>query len=342
VAVTPLRLTTQATSTRASRVRTLGWAVALEAALLASLIAAERSDSWLETPLRLLQSPGWVVAWMASFLVGAGTASIIVHAAIAGVVNVPLVYALMRAANRDHGPNERLANLNRPYPNAIPVLILAALVPMYMAIAAGTPGRTLYVPEIALDRALPLRPEWSPVYWSQWVFSFLPVFIVRGVELRRRTVLAYVSIVVAAYVGFLVYPTRAPRTADVIGDDFFAWSLRQLYDFDPPYNCFPSLHVAYSFLAALTAWTVHRGLGLTATVWATLIAISTLYTKQHYVLDVIAGVMLALAAYAVFLYRGSRALVSDDTRALAPRRALTIPSIFAVVVVGFWIAYLGS
>jgi membrane-associated phospholipid phosphatase len=315
----------------------------LEAALLAALSAAQRGDSWLVLPLTLLQIAGWLAATAVNTLFGtAGGSASALFAVIVAAVNVPILYALILTVHRRTGSRGALSALRRPYPNAIPVLILAALVPMYMAIAAWTPGRSLFVPETALDRALPLQAEWTPVYWSQWVFSFLPVLIVRGVALRRRTVLAYVSIVVISYVGFLVYPTRAPRPADVIGDDFFAWSLRQLYDFDPPFNCFPSLHVAYSFLAALSAWTVHRGLGLTALVWAALIAISTLYTKQHYVLDVFAGAMLALAAHAVFLYRDSRALVSDDTRALAPRRALLIPAIFAVVVAGFWIAYLKS
>ena len=321
------------------RLRAVGWAIALETALIASLIAAERGGSWLALPLTMLQLPGWLAATLASSLTDAGNvAATSPFATIVWAINVPVVYALILAANR--GGIGRAAPLSRPYPNAIPVLVLATLVPMYMAIAGWTPGRTLFVPEIALDRALPLRPEWAPIYWSQWVFSFLPVFIVRGVELRRRTVLAYVTIVIVAYAGFLLYPTLAPRPALVAGDDIFAWSLRQLYDFDPPYNCFPSLHVAYSFLAALTAWTVHRGLGSVALAWATLIAISTLFTKQHYIIDVIAGIILAAAAYALFLHRFPRTLVSEDTRQRAPRRALAIPAIFALVVAGFWIGYL--
>ena len=324
--------------TTAPRRRALGWAIALETALLASLIAAEGDNSWLVLPLTLLQLPGWLAATLASSLTGAGaTATTFMFAAIVWAINLPVVYALILTANR--GGIGSAAALSRPYPNAIPVLILAVLVPMYMAIAGWTHGRALFVPEIALDRALPLRPEWAPVYWSQWVFSFLPVFIVRGVELRRRTVLAYVSTVMAAYAGFLFYPTLAPRPAVVAGEDIFSWTLRQLYDFDPPYNCFPSLHVAYSFLAALTTWTVHRGLGSAALAWATLIAISTLFTKQHYVLDVVAGMVLAGVAYAVFLHRFPRTLLTDDTRRLAPRRALAVPGIFALVVLGFCLGY---
>lgn len=176
----------------------------------------------------------------------------------------------------------------------------------YFPLAAATTGRTLFVPELPLDRAVPLQPAWTPIYLSLWIFSLLPVFVVRGAELRRRTILAYLTVVITAYAGFLAYPTAAPRPAAVPGDDVFAWSLRALYRFDPQYNCFPSLHVAYSFLAALSAYRVHRGLGAVAVAWATLIAISTLFIKQHYVADVVAGTLLALIAYAFFLHGSPR------------------------------------
>ena len=173
----------------------------------------------------------------------------------------------------------------------------AALVLSYFAIAAVTTGRTLFVPELALDRAVPLQPAWTPVYLSLWVFSFLPLFVVRDVERRRRTILAYIATAITAYIVFLILPTAAPRPAAVPGDGILAWCLRTLYDFDPPYNCFPSLHVAYSFLAALSAYHAHRAFGVVALLWATLVGISTLFIKQHFVSDVITGALLALAAY---------------------------------------------
>lgn len=93
----------------------------------------------------------------------------------------------------------------------------------------------------------------------------------------------------SARIPFLVYPTVAPRPASVVGDGFAVWGLRFLYSADLPYTCFPSLHVAHAFVSALTCYRLHRAVGIAAVICAVLVALSTLFTKQHYVADVIPG-----------------------------------------------------
>jgi membrane-associated phospholipid phosphatase len=323
---------------RTSRVRRLLWAAALEAALTASIVEAFAGESWLVVPLVVLQFPGFVVAAVGALM--AGSAVTPTHAGFALVMalsNLAAIDAGLRVADR-RGSSPSLERLCRPYPNALPVAVLAAVVPLYMLIAAWTPGRLLLRPTLALDAVFVLQPAWSAVYASQWVFSFLPVVIVRGVELRRRVVSAYITIVLTAYAGFLAFPTAAPRPAQVTGDGFSVWTLRLVYDIDPPYNCFPSLHVAYSFLAALTAWRVHRRVGAAAFVWAMMIAFSTLYTKQHYVADVAGGALLAFAAYRLFLCDPAAAL-PDGEAGRTPRRALGMVAPVAGLIAALWLTY---
>jgi membrane-associated phospholipid phosphatase len=231
--------------------------------------------------------------------------------------------------------------LTRPYPVSITMVVLVSLVPFYIFIADLVSERsTLHVPELAFDRVVPLQPTWALVYGSLYLFLIvLPVFVVRQQEHIRRTVLAYLMVWIVAYVCFLAYPTMAPRPANVIGEGFVAWSLRFLYSSDPPYNCFPSLHVAHSFVSALTAYRVHRGVGIAAALCASLVGVSTLYTKQHYVLDVISGVFLACVAYVAFLRSYPREAIPELDRRLAPVLAMGIIAILGLVVGCFWIAY---
>lgn len=217
---------------------------------------------------------------------------------------------------------------------------LVSLVPLYFVIGALTRGRSTYAPEVALDRALSLQPTWMLVYGSLYVFVvLLPLLVVRQQELFRRAMQAYLMVMILSYVGFLLYPTLAPRPAKVLGGGFSAWSLRLLYSLDPPHGCFPSLHVAYSFVSALTCSRVHRGVGAAAGLWAALIGVSTLYTKQHYVADVIAGALAAYVAYVLFLRSYPREAVAESDRRRAPFRALGVIGIVGIMVAGFWVAY---
>jgi membrane-associated phospholipid phosphatase len=231
-------------------------------------------------------------------------------------------------------------SLKRPYRVTIPMVVFVLLVPAYIFIADVARFGKASAPAIALDRAIPLQPVWALIYGALYLFLILlPVFVVREDEHLRRTVWAYLSVWITAYVCFLVYPTMAPRGDTVVGDGFGVWGLRFLYGADPPYNCFPSLHVAHSFVSALTCYRVHREVGIVAIVSASLVAVSTLFTKQHYVADVVAGVLLALVAYGVFIHGLPRERTPELDRRLAPVFALVLMGVSGAGVLGAWVVY---
>ena len=227
----------------------------------------------------------------------------------------------------------------RPQPVTIPMVTLFAIIPIYLYIGAVVSHGSLHAPELPLDRALPLLPAWSLIYWSLFLAALLPVFVVHQHELVRRVIWAYLFIWLVAYAFFLIYPTAAPKRASPTDADFFNWVLRSIYASDVKYNCFPSLHVAQCFLASLTCYRVHRGLGAVTGVWASLVALSTLFTKQHYVLDVIAGTLLAYVAYVLFLRNYPRDATPRFERRCAPLLALGALGLYGVIVMIMWVVY---
>jgi membrane-associated phospholipid phosphatase len=230
-------------------------------------------------------------------------------------------------------------SLNRPYPVSLPLVLLVAIVPFYIFIGELARERTLHIPALALDRLVPLQPAWALVYGPLYLLLILlPVLVVRQQEQIRRTVFAYLTVWLVAYICFLLYPTTASRPDKVIGEGFAVWGLRFLYSVDSPYNCFPSLHVAHSFVSALTCHRVNRGVGIAAVFCAALVGVSTLYTKQHYVADVIAGVFLACMAYGVFLRSYPREANPELDRRLAPFLALVAIGIVGLLFACFWVA----
>jgi membrane-associated phospholipid phosphatase len=76
-----------------------------------------------------------------------------------------------------------------------------------------------------------------------------------------------------------------------------------VYGADKPWNCFPSLHVAMSLLAALTILEVHRVRGMLILLLTLWISFSTVLIKQHYVLDVLAAMALTATIYFVYIRR---------------------------------------
>jgi membrane-associated phospholipid phosphatase len=232
--------------------------------------------------------------------------------------------------------------LTRPYRVTAPMVILVLLVPFYLVIARLAGEGVTHAPAFAVDRLLPLVPAWALVYGALYAFLIVvPVFVVQQEELIQRTVWAYLMVWTVAYVAFLLYPTVAPRAAMVTvpGQGFPVWGLQTLYDADPPYNCFPSIHVAHSFVSALACSRVHRTLGGITIVVASLVALSTLFTKQHYVADLVAGILLALAAWGLFLRGYPRAGFQDLEHRVAPRLALCAAGIAALGVGIMWVAY---
>ena len=231
--------------------------------------------------------------------------------------------------------------MTRPQPVTVPLVVLLALIPFYLVIGDAVSGGPSHIPELSLDRAIPLVPGWSLVYASLFLAAVLPAFVIHQHDHLNRTILAFILMWLVAFTCFWFYPTLSSRPAKalILGGGFAEWGLRAIYSTDARYNCLPSLHVAQCFLAALSCGRVHRGVGAVALVWASFVALSTLFTKQHYVLDVVTGIMLAGLAYAIFVRSYPREAIPERERRYAPAMAGLAAAVYGVILLCFWILY---
>jgi membrane-associated phospholipid phosphatase len=78
-----------------------------------------------------------------------------------------------------------------------------------------------------------------------------------------------------------------------IFDQTYLWINSQV----APFNAFPSLHVAVSLICLLGIKTLKTKRFHYICIWVFLIILSTVFTKQHYFLDVFGGLGLAFISF---------------------------------------------
>lgn len=121
-----------------------------------------------------------------------------------------------------------------------------------------------------------------------------------------------IGILSAYLIGFLIFaffPTYMDREVEnlysSLGDDFFSSLLRTIYDSDGKnmaFNLFPSYHCLislYDYFAVRKRKEIHVGYRVFTLIFALLISVSTILTKQHYVMDIIGGFGISIICYIV-------------------------------------------
>lgn len=127
-----------------------------------------------------------------------------------------------------------------------------------------------------------------------------------GREGVERYLFALTLVNLLCYVGYFLLPVSGPsralagRFAEPLSGYFFtAVTEFMAGNVHLPGGAFPSAHCAASTIFLLAAWRHSRKAGLLLSPVACLIYLSTVYGRFHYVIDAVAGIALALAAYRV-------------------------------------------
>jgi hypothetical protein len=156
----------------------------------------------------------------------------------------------------------------------------------------------------ALDHAIPFDPRWAAVYLSLMLFIPVAPWLMD----TRKELLGYCrALLVLMAVGFGVFffwPTRClrpPMTPDM------SFLYRFLRGVDRDLNACPSFHAIFAIYTCLCCQRVFRLMGdrgwmrLAAWAWTGLILYATLATKQHVTADLLAGGLLGLAGYCLYV-----------------------------------------
>lgn len=167
---------------------------------------------------------------------------------------------------------------------------------VYWGGAALAETRHHYQFSTALDRAIPLIPWTVCIYFGCYAFWALHYCLCAAVPTRaRRFFTADFIAKGVCFVFFVGLPTTMARPT-VQGLNVWESLVRALYILDAPVNLFPSIHCLNSWLCWASARDIpafSRGYKAFALCAAVAVCVSTLTLRQHVLLDVAGGILLA-------------------------------------------------
>ena len=152
---------------------------------------------------------------------------------------------------------------------------------------------------LGLDDRIPFWPCWVWIYgllywpgvlYTSWVLESPRQFVL--------VALSYVMLLVMHLAFFVLFPVATPESWRAInrGRTHSERFLAAYQRLDARTNAFPSMHTS---VATLTALYLQPHFGPWAYAFPLLIALSCVFTKQHYLVDVPAGAALGWVAYRV-------------------------------------------
>ena len=188
----------------------------------------------------------------------------------------------------------------------------------------GREGLTYYIISSPIDDSIPFIPHFVWFYYSWFVYCYviLIIFFFTS-EKDYFNAFWFMAFGMTVFCIFSYFcPTGLELRPDTVeGSGLSAMLVRAMYAIDTPTNVFPSIHVydtvgmhaAILHSDTVAKWAARhstneascrrkiRLIHWISAVWAILICLSTLFIKQHSVIDLIGGLVLGIVVY-FFMY----------------------------------------
>jgi len=162
--------------------------------------------------------------------------------------------------------------------------------------------------DIPLDALIPVWPVWAIPYLLCLVW-WQACFIWAAVKMDGNRFVAFVAAalftMLTSYIVYIFFPTYVVRSL-VVGHGWQYDLLRTLYANDHVYNAFPSGHTYTTMLIVFFWWIWQPRLRWLWVAIALVVLLSTLFTGQHNLPDLVGGILWAWMGYRFGLWWAKR------------------------------------
>lgn len=164
------------------------------------------------------------------------------------------------------------------------------------------PSESCHVIHSPLDDMIPFCEYFVIPYvlWYLLIVVSLLYFGLYNTDSFKRLQSFIIVTQVVAMIVYIVYPSKQElRPVEFVNDNIFTDIIGFLYTFDTNTGVFPSLHVAYS-VGIASVWLKERDvsvlLKIAVTVFCFLVCASTVFIKQHSILDAFGAIPVCILA----------------------------------------------
>jgi membrane-associated phospholipid phosphatase len=171
------------------------------------------------------------------------------------------------------------------------------------------PRGTVHTLVTPLDTATPFIKEFALFYsvWIAYIYTCVLYFLKKDPKVYYECLVTYALCALSCYAIYLVFQTTVPRPV-LVGDDPFTRLIRFMYQRDQPFNAFPSIHCfsSYMVMRALSKSSFKNKLNrLLIYGMSTMIILSTLFIKQHVILDALSAFVLVEVVHYLVVRRSN-------------------------------------
>ena len=169
-----------------------------------------------------------------------------------------------------------------------------------------------------MDYHIPFIPVFIIPYvlaFVQWIVGYL-VIARQGKEYCDKVMGGEMIAKLIVGIIFIAFPTIMLR-GEVTGSDVFSQAVALLYKVDAPTNLFPSIHCLESYIcmkSALEMKDVDGRYRISMVVMSILVFLSTVFIKQHVILDFFGAVIVAEAGRLIMEFLHANRFVISEKR----------------------------
>lgn len=173
-----------------------------------------------------------------------------------------------------------------------------------------------------VDYSIPFIPQFIVPYisWYFFIFYYLVYFYQKDRKIYYESLIAINFGMIFCYLFYFFFQTTVSRPI-LIANELFTNLVRFIYTNDQPYNSFPSIHVLTTFVIMYGIYKSEINSFLNryfVYVFGFLIIVSTVFVKQHSILDGFGSIVLVLFTFTVVRKLALAEFLMDKEKVLKP------------------------